>query len=222
MVNVIFVCADRSPSSFAHQCKTALEQLGHQVVPFNYRAFHLHRFALGRNLVSAQLLRTARTRKPDALITIKGEALLPGTIAQIGKLGIPTANWILDEPFGKFSSFNRVQNMAEYDHLFLFDDHYAEQLTAKGMDATYLPVGVDPALYAEQVPVAERQYRNEVGFIGSHHPQREVLFTKLAEAGVDLRVSGFRWNTVPKTSPLSRCIDPQVLRANTRLADLRE
>lgn len=222
MGGILFVCADSFPSSFAHQCKSAFQQLGHEVTAFNYRAFHLHRFAIGRKLISAQLLRVARNVKPDALITIKGEALLPGTITNIRKLGIPTANWILDEPFGKFSPFNRVQNMAEYDRLFLFDDDYAEQLTAKGMDARYLPVGVDPTLYTEQIPVADRQYLSDVGFIGSHHPQREALFTKLAEAGVDLRVSGYRWNTVPKTSPLSPHLDPQVLKANARLADLRE
>lgn len=217
-MKVLLVCADNAESSFASQCRDAFAKLGCDIQTFNYRMLQLHRFAPTAKLVNALLLRKARQFKPQLMLVIKGEALLPGTVQQICALGVKTANWILDEPFGKFGKYNRVTNMAEYDHLFLFDAFYAKELAKQGMPASYLSVGADPKLHREIVPVAERTYTCDLRFMGSHLPNREQLFTKLAD--FDFRISGYRWNTVPKRSPLFPHIERDVLKANKRTADV--
>ncbi|HLC66916.1 MAG TPA: glycosyltransferase, partial [Candidatus Nanoarchaeia archaeon] len=165
------------------------------------------------------LHRAVRTVCPDLIFVIKGEAIRPGVISAFAAQGITTANWILDEPFGKHSKFNRVRNLPEYHRVFCFDDRIAQQLQKWGISASYLPVGADPALHHEIIPVSERHYERDVAFLGSHHPQREQLFTTLARSGIRLSVSGYRWNQVPKSSPLFPVIDPRTLRANKTLRD---
>ena len=219
MVRTLLVCADNAPSSFAAQCRNAFAQLGHEISTFNYRQFQLHRSSITASLMNLMLKRTVLAVQPELVLVIKGEAIQAGTISNIRKAGITTANWILDEPFGKFGKFNRVTNLNEYDHVFSFDDGVAQQLTKQGIPAAYLPVGADPALHHEVVQVAKRKYQREVAFMGSHHPKREELFTKLSTVGIPITVSGYRWNTVAKNSPLAAHIEPEVFKANKSVKD---
>lgn len=220
---VLFVCVDTASdaSSYTFQIRRGFEECGWRTASFNYRWAHLHRLPGMRHAISKMLVQRVRQQKPDLLFVIKGEALVPGTIDSIRRSGVRTVNWALDEPFGTCSRFNKIPNIPEYDTFFVFDDAYVPQLLSAGArEAHFMPVGAEPDLYTEQVPWDERQYLCDAGFLGSHHPNRETMLAQLQ--GVDLKVWGYRWDTVSPTSPLRSAVQPTFPRADKNPAAVAE
>jgi len=220
---VLFVGIDagNDASSYTFQVRRGFEECGWRTESFHYRWAHLHRLPGAYHAISKLLIERVRRLKPDLLFVIKGEAFLPGTIDAIRRLGVRTANWTLDEPFGTCSRFNRIPNIPEYDTYFIFDDAYVPQLLAAGArEAHFMPVGTEPDIYAEQVPWEQRQYSCDASFVGSHHPNREAMLAQLQ--GVDLKIWGYRWNNIPSTSPLRSAVQPTFPRANKEVAAIPE
>jgi hypothetical protein len=224
MSKVLLVTADgcREPA-WSYQLKRAFETLGWQTNVFNYRAAQLHRFSFGRNLVSKALVRRAIGEKPDLVLVTKGEGIAAGTIAAI-KHALPDssmANYCLDEPFGKQMAFNKVLTMPEYDCFFIFDDAYIPEIEASGCKRAYwLPCSSDPELFAERVSWEKREWLCDASFIGSHNPHREQVIKPIAD--MDLKIWGYRWNTVDKHSLLRQRVQAYVPKADKDLGDLKQ
>src|SRR5258705_12992036 len=86
---------------------SALRRLGHDVVPFDHRAFllpgrlrkHLPLLdRLDRRRLNARLLRTLARARPDVLIVNQGMVLERRTIEQARALGVRCVNWFSDFP----------------------------------------------------------------------------------------------------------------------------
>ncbi|HSU72664.1 MAG TPA: glycosyltransferase [Candidatus Binatia bacterium] len=205
--------------SFGYRMKAALERLGHEVIPFNQRALQLHRFPAGRAFLGRHLLALARRKQPDVLLVDKGESIPPGTVTAIGKEGIKTACWMLDDPFGTDNSMNALSNIAEYDGFFCFDSTYLPELKKINPGSYFLPCAVDPSMHREIIPERERAEKYDISFIGSHYPNRQEFLTRLAD--LPLNIWGYRWKEKTQGTPLAPRVHAEVYRQDKRENDLR-
>lgn len=205
----------RSPS-FGFRLKSAFERLGHRVSHVNYRAWHLHRCAFGRRFLSKQLVAKCRALKPDLVFVGQGETLVRGTIAAIRALGIKTACWVTDAPFGYGKTFACIP---EYSAFFVFDRSYVPELQRQNKNSFWLPCAVDPLLYREVIPLHERDEPLMASFFGSHYPNRQAFFDKLAD--LDIHLWGFRWANKTEGTPLHKRVHTETLRVERSDADVR-
>lgn len=181
------------------QIKTALEQLGHSVVPFDYRLHHLQHFSFTNKWLNKRLVRTAVGCNADLVIVHKGETILPGTVSAITKAGIKVVNWNPDEPFGELQAFNRMQNIPEYDAVFTYDTQYVERLKEHNPHSYHLPAGADPhGVHKEHVPLDKRTFPAALCMVGTAYPNRVDMLAPFADK--TLRIAGPGWD---KTSMAS-------------------
>ena len=176
------------------QCKKALEDMGHEVIIYNYRPNKISKIPLNivRKHYGRALLKSVFEYKPDFFFMIKGETIPKGIVKQFSSRGIVTANWTLDEPLGELYSFNKIHNIEEYDYFFVFDPSYIEKLKKINPNSFYLPCSADPInMHVEAIPMAKRDYPYNVSFVGSYQPEREVMVEKISEFGP--HIFGFNW-----------------------------
>jgi len=172
---------------FAFQCKVALEKLNHEVVYFNYRKFKLNNFKISNFFLNKIILNKVLDSNPDILFVNKGESILEGLIEKISNAGIKTVNWILDEPFGRYEAFNRLNNIPEYDYFFIFDPSYLPKLKKINSNSFYLPCAADPVnVHKEILSTSQRKYKYDVSFVGSYEKDRENLFSNLLNFNFNL------------------------------------
>jgi len=180
-----------------HRCKVALDSLGHDTSNFCYRKYYFHKFALGRWIISNRLVNLVKKTKPDIMLVLKGESLTPGTIEIISKMGVKTANWCNDEPFGEIGPFNKITNVSEYDFFFVFDTIYLPRLRKMNKNSYQLPPGADPfEIYKEEIPLEKRSYPYDVSIAGSRYEVRERLLSQLTN--FKLAIAGPNWKKTIK------------------------
>ena len=145
--------------SFGYRCKKSFEKLGYKVYTFNYRMYQLHRFSISNNIINKTILKKALFINPDMMFVVKGEKFGKGVIQKISDSGIKTVNWCLDDPFGDYSAYNKINNITEYDDFLLFDSYYVEKIKNIGQEnAHFLPIGVDIQHHSEKIPFEKRKY----------------------------------------------------------------
>ena len=137
----MLVCpGDAQIPSFEYGVRKSLTDLGHNVSVFDYRQFQLHRLKLTNTFLNSRLVKFAKNENPDLVLVLKGEQLQKKTIEKISDAKIKTANWIMDDPFGKQNTFNKLKNINEYDDFFVFDPYYIKELKECGQpNSHYLP-----------------------------------------------------------------------------------
>jgi spore maturation protein CgeB len=219
-MRVLLVTADAAQRPmFGYRIKSALQKLGHEVIPFNYRAMQFHRFTLGKAWLSKSLVRVASRARPDSVFVVKGETLLPGTIAAIAKQGIHTSCYTMDDPFGRDNpAANTLRNIPEYNSFFCFDSAYVPELKKVNPHSHYLPCAVDPDLHRPVIPEEQRTEPYTVGFVGSHYPNRQEFLNQLTD--LPLYVQGFRWAEKTAGTPLAEKVRREVFNADKREKDL--
>ncbi|MEK6849873.1 MAG: glycosyltransferase, partial [Nanoarchaeota archaeon] len=82
----------------------------------------------------------------------------------------------------------------------------------------FLPLAVDPSLYAEQIPFDKRDEKYSVSFYGSHYPNRQQFFQHLAD--LPLTLVGFRWAEKTRDTPLASRVLPLQLNSDRSMTDL--
>jgi spore maturation protein CgeB len=222
MKTILLVSGDNCKiPTFGYRTKIALEKLGNKVITFNYRFSQLHRFKYGKSILSNLLLTFVKKNNPDIVLVLKGESIEENTIKKISSFGIKVINWTLDDPFGKFSKFNKIPTLLEYDFFFIFDPYYLIELKEQGVDAYYLPCCVDPDIHKEEINFENRNYTYDVSFIGSHQKNRELFLEKLTN--FDLHIFGYRWkNSVLPSSSLFKHIHSEQVKADKSLIDVKK
>lgn len=220
------LCYRLKKALFANECA---------VETFNYRAYNLQRFSILNTFVNKQIIRKVLQFKPDLTLVMKGETILPGTIKQLSDAGITTANWSMDNPFGEYQAWSGLKNISEYEHFFIFDSGYMPRLKKLVKNVHWLPCCADTELFAEQIRWIERKPICDISFIGSHMPNREKVLEQVArinvnnfnynsdyDSNLNLKIWGYRWNKILKTSPLRKYVQRQELSFNKNLGDLKE
>ena len=191
------------PLTMSKQCAIAFQREECETKHVNYRFLQGHRFAWTNKLINKHIISVAEHFRPELVLVVKGEKLLPGTILAIKKTGAFTINWVIDEPTGKYHPEGKLSNLHEYDHVVCFDNSYLPLLLQLGAPAAeFLPIGVDETVYTEKIPLAERTYSTDICFLGTYTPEREKMFTAIAEK--NLVIYGPNWKKkIAQHSPLA-------------------
>jgi spore maturation protein CgeB len=200
------------PASFA----AAFEQCGFEATRFDsdvayFNAGWCARHRLTRRLfrrsiwdsMNVDTLARVGESRPDLVLAVKGTYLHPGTIRAIRtRFGIPIVNYYSDNPYcglpwnPRKSSIQRpdlIAALREYTKVWIWDRAMAHHLRRDGVEASYLPFGVDPQL--SQVDSASGCVQcgipHPVVFIGQHSDKREAHVAAVRRHAVALW--GNRW-----------------------------
>ncbi len=189
----------------------AIGYLGHRLISFDDRSFlipgrirskvsFLHQWDLRR--LNSQLVHLVKDKRPDACFIIGGQRVLPATVQEIKKRGVPAALWTTDVPI----DFKNILEAAPfYDQLFCAGSEAADIFHARGFkNVTLVPFGCDPN-YHKQVtlgPAEQKQYGHDLVFIGSYYPNRGKLLEAVAD--LDIGIWGPYWQQLPENSLLKK------------------
>jgi len=184
-----------------HRYRLALESLGHTVKNFCYRKYKFNKSPPTKRIIDYLLIQKVKSFHPDILLVFKGESLSSGTIKKISNIGVKTANWANDEPFGELLKSNKINNVKEYDYFFVFDEIFINRLKEENESVFQLPPSADPfKVYKESIPLAKRKYLYDVSLVGSKYKNREILLKQLKS--FNLAIAGPSWkNTLPELKP---------------------
>jgi spore maturation protein CgeB len=190
---------------------TALKELGHEVVPFNFFECERERprwllslrlrtyWGPGIRRMNASLLAAAQMAQPDLIWVDKGLFIHPGTLREIrSRTGAVLVNFNNDDPFGTQRVGWRwyLRAIPLYDFICtprsVSFAEYAERGARKVIKFNW---AYNPAIHKPQtVTAAERSaLGGPIGFIGDYEPARAESIQFLARQGLPVRVWGQRW-----------------------------
>ena len=212
-------------------CAAGLAANGHQVRTFAYSAgldrpvgilgrlrrrllgphrFHLERVLTSMRRDNLRALKLARQHRPELLLVLKGEVLLPETVDRLRALTHgPLVQWCGDDP----SWFPNISAAAHlYDRFFLAEPSYGDDLRGRGVTAEFMPHAADPAAWqpaaggeAEEVDVVfVGDSRHNMGHLPANRERVELIET-VARMGVNLAVWGRGWEKLEDDYAVRRC-----------------
>lgn len=217
-------------TTLGRHCLKAFYELGHEVrvVDLNRRwsvrtAFlgilQAKGFLPGRNsllpfrdlerkgreiLLNRELLQAVQAFHPDLLFVIKGVNIQPEVISEAKRHGVVTACWWVDDPMDFKRSLRRAPL---YDFYFTNCRRSVKAYRQYGVNAFYLAGACDPGLHKQAALASGERARlgSDLCFIGTHHPVREQVLSRLA--GFDLKIWGPGWTKhLDRASPLRRAV----------------
>ncbi len=146
----------------------------------------------------------AEKQKPVFAFIVKGDAVFPETIRYLrDKLGIRCLSYQWDDPFPSYhgtagGNDYRDRNFQDcikyYDHIFIFDNHYVEEMRNRGVgNVSYLPLAADDELFRKVELTGEEreQFGFDVCFVGMPYDNRIEALNSLK--GFNLGVFGDYW-----------------------------
>ena len=141
------------------------------------------------------LIKAVLRQSPDLIFVIKGETILPETLAGLKKdLKVPVVSWLMDKPFPEGAPNFISQSLRLMDHVFIFDSYYVDELQRAGVkNVHHLPFACNPEIY-RTIKLSNDEadiYRSQVSFMGVSQPRREKMIMELSQ--FDLRVWGPGW-----------------------------
>lgn len=163
--------------------RSALEGMGHEVVPFDFFAREL---AVGREAMNAELLRTAEEVVPDvAFFFLFKDEVSPSTIESVTA---PTVNWFADDHW-RFDDFTR-HFAPSFDLSVTTDAESLPRYRALGYDRAMLSQWACNRYAYDRVT---DELEHGVTFIGQPHGGREKIVATLQEAGFPVDCWGYGW-----------------------------
>jgi spore maturation protein CgeB len=209
--------------SLGNYCKRAFEDLGHQVEVFDYREQTFGRDYLtrkGRSLLAKifsrlappvprmnrKLLRYAEQVRPDLLLAIKGELILPGTVQKlVEQMGFPALLWYPDAVrfLSERPAMQNITRGLKYYTVSFFCDlpGLAPEILNSVRRPEYLTFGCDPSVHKDWPLTREEKerYGSDISFVGNSHGEgskRDELLKQLLPLNIRI------WGTAWKRSPL--------------------
>lgn len=170
-------------------CPIAPTLFYEQTLPF-YSRFddRFRESTLPRSMEPARLLDAIRSEKPDFLFTLQGYTIPRDILYEISRTGIPSAVWLLDEPYdtlksadvGTFFSRVFVQDASSVDYHRKFGNP----------DTHYLPHGFEHLEVHTKQP---RPFRWDVSVVGTGFPRRRRALEAIRSAAGSVLVVGSGW-----------------------------
>ncbi len=175
-----------------------LTGMGHEVCAFDYRQHPptaLGRWPLVSNhwiypvllrslpVKNRLLIRQALDFKPELILVVKGESVLPQTIEYLKQhTGALAINWFPDDPH----LFNAVarHNANAYDVIFTSSADAVAWYKELGIKRVHwLGFACDPEIHKqlELTPEEQTQYESEICFVGTYYPERQRILKQLAD-----------------------------------------
>lgn len=154
-------------------------------------------FSLGRAIEPDKLLQAIRREEPDLIFTVQGYMIPREVLYEISRTGIPSAVWLMDEPYDSLKS---VDMGTFFTHVFVQDAATVALHRNQGNPRTaYLPHGFDP------VEVHGRRGQGamkwDVSLVGTGYPRRRQAIEALDGKGRTL-VVGRKWDGLEKSHRL--------------------
>ena len=135
-----------------------------------------------------RLLREASVFRPDLILTLKAEYLLPNTLHVLKqKTEAPVVTWWVDDPVffqNKYRWLIFPRSVPLYDHVFIYDYSYLQTLRDLGATrVTFLPCAADPTVYHPEAlsNTEAKNLTSRISFIGSFYPERGELIESLLD-----------------------------------------
>jgi glycosyltransferase involved in cell wall biosynthesis len=171
--NKVLVIGPLNDGALAESYARAFERLGMEVVRFDSEValMRASRFAGNRilrralrpalwNAVNREAVEVAERVRPALIFAVKCSFFHPETIRQIRKsTGVPFVNHYPDHPYigirrdpREASALRRdlIEVLRQYSIVWMWERSLVERLHRDGVEAKYLPFGVDPELYRPQ------------------------------------------------------------------------
>lgn len=209
MMRIYFAAPYEREWDMGRFCVKALKNLGHNIKVFNYRkqakligmstlsqfpCFH----QWGIDKANTKMKKEVTEYNPDALLTLKGELILPETIEWVrDKLGVPTILWCPDDP----QLFNTVSRRIApaYDYVFTNSTdaiYWYRDIGVKRVK--WIGFGCDPGLHRRVILTKEEKmkYGGDICFVGTFFPERLEILRVLKD--FDLKIWGPGWNNIFK------------------------
>ena len=168
----------------------ALAALGHdvRVVDYSPTLVEKLRRRLGgqeARLVAPRLLAAIEAHAPELFLTLYGVNVAQVVLDELKRKRVATVNWWLNDPF-QWERATKI--LGAYDFAFTNAKYSVDAYAAAGMrHVRFLPSACDPSLHH---PLEGRAAQCDLSFAGDWSANREALVSRLAEAGIDVRVYG--------------------------------
>jgi len=159
--------------------------------------FHIARVFEAARADNLDILRIAAEQRPEFLLVLKGEILLPETVGRLRNLTAgPVVQWCGDDP----SWFPNIIGAAHlYDRFYLADPTYASDLVPRDVQARFMPHAVQIAAWAGSDMTADStdvvfvgDARHNMGHLPANRSRVDIL-EAVARSGVQLAVWGRGW-----------------------------
>jgi spore maturation protein CgeB len=176
----------RGPSFEETNFRSALDGMGHEVVPFDFMAGKKEH---GVKEMNRRLISLAEETKPDlSFFVLFEDEVDPETIRAVSRAGGPTVNWFTDDHW-RFDRFSRHIAPA-FDWSITTDRDSLPRYEAIGYDRVILSQWACNR-YAYDWTGRELEY--DVTFIGQSYGDRPDTVERLRAEGFDVRCWGFGW-----------------------------
>jgi len=162
-----------------------LLRMGHEVELFDYMD-ELN--SLGREAMNRKLLNRVQEVKPDAAIfSLYTDQLDPTVINQLRQY-TTTFCFFHDDTWRVDYSRSWARH---FDFFSSPDIHGPLKYRQLGLDnCIYFPFGCNEQIFCRD-STTEKKY--DVSFIGTWHPYREWIVSRIRKAGIKIAVAGYRW-----------------------------
>lgn len=141
-----------------------------------------------RSFEPAQLLETIRSERPDFLFTLQGYTIPRDILYEISRTGIPSAVWLLDEPYDTLKS---ADVGTFFSHVFVQDAGSVEHHRKFGNPEThYLPHGFE---HLEVHTKRPSRFQWDVSVVGTGFPRRRRALKAIRSVAGSVLVVGSGW-----------------------------
>lgn len=149
--------------------------------------------------INKMLIDAVKEYRPDLLLVLLGENILPETIEKINQQGVITVNWVFDTLLFPYRR-DYLRNVSYlYDHIFIIDSlDILKFIDIKAKHIESLPLGCFPRLH-RRIDLSEQEVKrfgSDVAFVGTLSAGRQKILEALGD--FDLKI----WGHWQKKSPI--------------------
>lgn len=183
---------EKSTSTVVSKKKT-LENLGQEIIPFDYRK---KREEVGNERMQEEMIALAEKERPDVFLLVKGEEICPETVEKIKKVTHVSLRYV-DSPMRSWV----IRLARAADSFFITAGGLVERYKKAGVKNVYhLWQGCDSEVH-RYLPSSSPEYQCDVAFIGLNKAGRRHLLGKVSRLGINLKIWGKNW---PKGFPVEK------------------
>ena len=192
-MKIILAGSLEKPSSTVSFMKKTLEDLGQEIIPFDYR---MKRKELGNEEMQKKMVALIKEKRPDVFLLMKGDGIFPETLEEIKKICHVSFRY-MDSPIKGWI----VRLARASDSFFITVGGLLEKYKRLGVkNVFHLWEGCDPEVH-KYTPTNSPEYQCDVAFVGVNKAGRENLLKKVMKTGFNLKVWGRDW---PKDFPVQK------------------
>ena len=236
---ILFVGAfnnDPSIYTYAQSFVSALESMGHTVIPFNYRTtfvpgtllFGSIGTHLNQQICNQKLIQAVHKHHPTILFLLKAEHVTAATLTTIKKHhACKIINFYPDNPFTLWngnSTAHVVQRFPLCDCFLSWATALIPQLKAAGCShVCHFPFAYDEKIFSSAPLAVPSNYTTDLCFIGTWEPAREEWLSHLCRAvpQYSLAIWGNDWQQQCRDSTLKKCIRGKAVYNDTVVATIQ-